>query len=300
MYRESGDTELDGSSHAAEGAGGVPAIEPTGKARKGRNFAAGVVVGVLFGVVTLLVLYFAKPAFVVMIAAFGCIGVWEFVGALRHRRITVPLLPLLSVVLADVVAAYVFGLAGIAVATAAGVLAVLAWRLRGGMEGYIRDATAALCVAVYVPLLMAFVALLLHPADGAHRVVVFIAVVFASDTGGLLVGSLIGRHQMTPVISPKKSWEGLAGSLLVAAGFGVWLMSWLLDAPWWAGVVLGVVVAVVGTLGDLVVSAIKRDLGVKDMSSLIPGHGGMMDRLDSVTAAAPAAWATLLLLVPPG
>ncbi|MQA05530.1 MAG: phosphatidate cytidylyltransferase [Streptosporangiales bacterium] len=299
MDRESEDAELDGSSHAAEGAGGAPAVEPTGKTRKGRNFAAGAGVGVLFGVVVLLVLYFAKPVFVILIAGFGGIGVWEFTHALRLRGITIPLVPLLGIVVANVAAAYVFGLAGIAMATAVGVLLVLTWRLRDGVDGYIRDATGAVCVAVYVPVLMAFVSLLLHPADGAHRVVVFIAVVFASDTGGLLLGSLIGRHQMTPVISPKKSWEGLTGSLLGAAGLGAWLVSWLLDAPWWVGVILGVVVAVVGTVGDLVVSAIKRDLGVKDMSSLIPGHGGMMDRLDSITAAAPAVWATLVLLVPP-
>lgn len=299
MDLESGEVELDGSSDAAAG-DGSSATEPAKQSKRGRNFAAAAGIGVLFGAVVLSVLYFAKPAFVALIVAFGAIGVWEFVQVLRKRGMKVPMAPLLGVAAADVVSAYFFGLAGIAVTTAAGVLLTLVWRMKDGVEHYVRDATAAVCVAVYVPVLIAFASLLLRPDDGADRIVVFIAVVFGSDIGGLAVGALLGRHQMAPVISPKKSWEGMVGSIVLAAGVGAWLVWWLLDGSWWHGVIAGVVAAVVGTLGDLVESAIKRDLGIKDMSSLIPGHGGMMDRLDSLTAVAPAIWVVFQLLVPPG
>lgn len=265
-----------------------------------RNFAAAVGIGILFGAVVLALLYFAKPFFLVLVAAFGCIGVREFGTALAGRGIKMSLPTLYVVVVAEVAAGYFAGLAGLALATTAGVLLILTWRMVTGVEGYVRDVTAAVCVAVYVPLLLAFVSLLLAPSDGAHRVVVFIAAVFGSDIGGLTLGALIGRHSLAPVISPKKSWEGLAGSVVLSAAVSAWLVWWLLDSPWWQGVIVGVVAALFGTLGDLVESVIKRDLGIKDMSSLLPGHGGMMDRLDSLTAAAPFVWLALLLLVPPG
>lgn len=300
MSRDHRDAELDGSSKATEGPDGVAAGQPPKTKRSGRNLAAAAVVGVLFGAVVLVLLYFLKPVFLVVILGFGCVGVWEFAGVLRNRGVTVPLPPLIAVVLADVLAAYFFGLAGLAVAVAVGVLALLTWRMAAGVAGYVRDATAAVAVAAYVPVLLAFASLLLVPDDGAHRIVIFIAVVFASDVGGLTFGVLLGRHQLAPVISPKKSWEGLIGSVVFAAGFGSWLVWWLLDGAWWIGIVVGVLAALVGTCGDLVESVIKRDLGVKDMSSLLPGHGGVMDRLDSLTAAAPAVWATLALLAPPG
>ncbi|HEX6443918.1 MAG TPA: phosphatidate cytidylyltransferase [Streptosporangiales bacterium] len=268
--------------------------------RPRRNFVAAIGIGVLFGAVVLALLYFAKPFFLVLVAAFGCVGVWEFGTALSGRGIKVPLPPLYAVVVAEVVAGYFAGLTGLALVTAGGVLLLLTWRMVAGVEGYVRDVTASVCVAVYVPLLLAFVSLLLAPSDGAHRVVVFIASVFGSDVGGLAVGALIGRHSLAPVISPKKSWEGLAGSVVLSAAVSGWLVWWLLDGAWWYGAIVGVIAALVGTLGDLVESVIKRDLGIKDMSSLLPGHGGVMDRLDSLTAAAPFVWLALSLLVPPG
>ena len=104
-----------------------------------------------------------------------------------------------------------------------------------------------------------------------------------SDIGGYAAGVLFGKHPMAPSVSPKKSWEGFAGSVVACVVGGVALVvRWLLDGPWWAGVVLGAVAAVGATLGDLCESMIKRDLGIKDMGSILPGHGGLMDRLDSL------------------
>ena len=149
-----------------------------------------------------------------------------------------------------------------------------------------------------MPLLGAFVVLMLVPADGAMRVVVFIVGVVASDTGGYVAGVLAGKHPMAPTISPKKSWEGFAGSV-IGSGIACWLtVTYLLDGRPWVGVLLGVAVAVTATLGDLSESLVKRDLGIKDMGRILPGHGGLMDRLDSILMVAPVAWLVLDTLVP--
>ena len=120
-----------------------------------------------------------------------------------------------------------------------------------------------------------------------------------SDTGGYIAGSMFGRHPMAPTVSPKKSWEGLAGSMVAAAVGGAIMLRVLFDVSLWWGAVFGAAVAVAAVVGDLGESMIKRDLGVKDMSRLLPGHGGIMDRLDSIVLAAPTAYVLLLVLAPP-
>jgi phosphatidate cytidylyltransferase len=139
---------------------------------------------------------------------------------------------------------------------------------------------------------------MLQPADGAWRVLTFIVVVAASDTGGYAVGATLGRHPMAASISPKKSWEGFAGSLAASTAAAVLLVVYALDGPWTAGLVLGAVAAVTATIGDLLESLIKRDLRIKDMSALLPGHGGLLDRLDSLIATVAPAWLLLEVLVP--
>jgi phosphatidate cytidylyltransferase len=172
------------------------------------------------------------------------------------------------------------------------------WRLRGEVDGFVRDATAGVFTAVYVPFLAGFVVLLLKPDDGPLRVLTFILVTIASDIGGYFVGVLAGKHPMAPVISPKKSWEGFAGSTAFCIAAGWASVVYLLDGDWWVGVVLGLVAVVMATLGDLSESVIKRDLGIKDMSAIIPGHGGLMDRLDSLLATVAPTWLLLYYLVP--
>jgi phosphatidate cytidylyltransferase len=133
--------------------------------------------------------------------------------------------------------------------------------------------------------------------DGPQRVVTYFLVVVASDVGGYVVGVLFGKHPMAPTISPKKSWEGFTGSTLACIGTGIAAVVWLLDGHWWVGAIVGAVAVLTATVGDLAESMIKRDLGIKDMSNLLPGHGGLMDRLDSLLATAPAVWLLLHLLV---
>ena len=172
------------------------------------------------------------------------------------------------------------------------------WRLRGGVAGYVMDATAAVFTIVYVPFLGGFVALLLREDDGALAIVTFILVTIASDIGGYAVGVLAGKHPMAPVISPKKSWEGFAGSAVSCVVVG-WL-SVELPARRRAGgsaCCSALIAVVMATLGDLCESVIKRDLGIKDMSNIIPGHGGLMDRLDSLLATAAPTWLLLHYLV---
>jgi phosphatidate cytidylyltransferase len=179
-------------------------------------------------------------------------------------------------------------------------VAVLVWRLADGPEGYQRDILTGLLIASYVPFLGGFVILLLAPDDGHLRVLAMLAAVVMSDTGGYAFGVFLGRHKLAPTISPGKTWEGLAGSLFTAAVGSALVVRFMLDGHWYAGVVFGVAVAAASAVGDLAESLLKRDLGVKDMSSLLPGHGGLMDRLDSILLAAPVAYAVLTNLVPPG
>jgi phosphatidate cytidylyltransferase len=208
-----------------------------------------------------------------------------------------------------VVVAYFWGAPALVTATAVTALVVMLWLLRRGVEGYVKNATASVFTIVYVPFLASFVALLLaeggtNPAlgldlddPGMRGVITFIAITVASDTGGYVAGVLFGKHPMAPVISPKKSWEGFTGSVLACIAVGVWLVSSFLGGDWWVGVLLGLATALMATLGDLCESVIKRDLGLKDMSQVIPGHGGLMDRLDSLLATVAPIWLILYYLV---
>jgi phosphatidate cytidylyltransferase len=174
------------------------------------------------------------------------------------------------------------------------VLGLSVWRLADGAAGYLRDVAAGNLVALYVPFLAGFAALMTHADDGVARIIVFILTVVCSDTGGYAMGALFGKHPMAPTVSPKKSWEGFAGSILAGSACGVLMMVFCFHHSWWKGLLFGVAVVVTATLGDLGESMIKRDLGLKDMGKLLPGHGGLMDRLDSLLPCAPVAY---LLLV---
>ncbi|GGS89144.1 hypothetical protein GCM10010156_54500 [Planobispora rosea] len=273
-------------------------MEPAaGASRTGRNLPAAIAVGAGLGAAVIGSLYTVKELFlVVMVAAVG-VGVAELVQAFGTREIRVPAVPALAGMTAMIAGAYWGGPAWLLGIFAATVMSLMIWRMFRGTDGYVRDVTAMTLVAIYPSMLAGFVALMLAQDQGPDRVVVFIATTVASDIGGYAAGVLFGRHKMSPVISPKKTWEGFAGSALACMAVGGWLTVWLLEVELWKGVLIGVVVVVLATLGDLVESVIKRDLGIKDMSSVLPGHGGMMDRLDSLVAAVVPVWALLTLFV---
>jgi phosphatidate cytidylyltransferase len=178
------------------------------------------------------------------------------------------------------------------------VLAVVLWRLADGPGDYLRDAASGVLVALYVPFLAGFAVLLLVPDDGVARILVFIATVVCNDVGGYAAGVLFGKHPMARHISPKKSWEGMAGSIAACVLCATLILIFTFHAPWWTGLVFGAAMAVSATIGDLGESLIKRDLGIKDMGKLLPGHGGIMDRLDSLLPSAALAYLLLSVFAP--
>ena len=276
-----------------------PPKQPERKSRAGRDLPAAIASGAALGAAVILSLVFWKPAFMVIVAAAVVIAVWELHQALRHGDVDLPQEPLMVGGAVMVVVAYLYGAPALVTATAVTALVTMLWLLRRGVEGYVANATASVFSLVYVPFLGAFVALLLaeNGEDGVRAVITFVVVTIASDIGGYATGVVLGRHPMAPVISPKKSWEGFAGSAAACMLAGWLLVVHLLDGTWWVGVVLGLIAVVMATLGDLCESVMKRDLGIKDMSQIVPGHGGLMDRLDSLLATAAPIWLLLHYLV---
>lgn len=247
-------------------------------------------------------LYFWKPAFMLIVALAVVVAVWELRKGMLAKDIDLPEQPLMVGGVVMVVVAYVSGAEALVTATAVTALVIMLWLLRRGVDGYVKNATASVFTLIYVPFLGSFVALLLAEGgieggglddDGVAGIVTFILVTIASDIGGYVAGVLFGKHPMAPVISPKKSWEGFAGSTIATVAAGWALVVYLLDGDWWIGICLGLIAVVMATLGDLCESVIKRDLGIKDMSQVIPGHGGLMDRLDSLLATVAPIWLLL-------
>ena len=266
--------------------------------RAGRNLPVAILVGLGLGGLVLGTLYTVKPAFLGVIVVAILVGLWELVGSLQVKDVHAPFIPLAVGTCSLLVLAYTNGREAMTVAALLTALAVVVWRLAEGAHGLLPDIAAGLMALAYVSFLAGFASLMLAPADGHRRITVFIATVVASDVGGYIFGVTLGRHLMAPRISPKKSWEGLAGSVLACGVCGAVLMSTLLHASWWKGALFGLATVATATLGDLGESMVKRDLGIKDMGALLPGHGGLMDRLDSLLPTAPVAWLLLVAFVP--
>jgi phosphatidate cytidylyltransferase len=269
------------------------------QSRAGRNLPAAIGSALVLGVLVISSLVFYKPAFMVIVAVAVVVAIWELHRGFQAKGIDLPQEPLMVGGVVMVVVAFLFGAPSLVTATAVTGLVTMLWLLRRGIDGFVANATASLFTIFYIPFLGSFVSLLLAEDgdDGVKGIVTFIVVTIASDIGGYIAGVLFGKHQMAPVISPKKSWEGFAGSVVGCVLAGVLLVVLYLDADWWIGVSLGLIAVVMATLGDLVESVIKRDLGIKDMSQVIPGHGGLMDRLDSLLATIAPIWLLLHYLV---
>ena len=266
--------------------------------RAGRNLPAAIGVGLLLGALIIGTHFWRKELFLVLATTAVSIGCWEIVQALRGRGVRVPVLPVVLGCVVMLSAAYFLGEEALFVAFALTCALVLMWRAGESLTGAAADVGAGIFIAAYPALLAGFAMLLLAAPDGAWRSFTFLCVTAASDAGGYAVGVLAGRQPMAPRISPKKTWEGFAGSFVGCIVVGILCVTLGLHGPWWVGAIVGVLTAPAATLGDLVESAVKRDLGIKDMSNILPGHGGLMDRLDSLVVSAPVIWATLALLMP--
>ncbi|GAA0428707.1 phosphatidate cytidylyltransferase [Streptomyces luteireticuli] len=282
-----------------EPAAPAPQAPKAGKKSAGRDLRAAIGVGLGLGAVIVASLFIYKPVFLGVIVIAVVVGLWELTSRLAERKgIKAPLVPLAIGGAAMTVAGYVNGSEGAWVAMAFTALAVLVWRMTEPPDDYLKDVTAGIFAAFYVPFLATFVALMLAADDGAWRVLTFLILTVVSDTGAYAVGWRFGKRKLAPRISPGKTREGLVGAVLFAMAAGALCLQYLIDdGQWWHGLLLGLAVAVSATLGDLGESMIKRDLGIKDMGRLLPGHGGIMDRLDSLLPTAPVVWLLLVVFV---
>ncbi|WP_374227241.1 phosphatidate cytidylyltransferase [Streptomyces sp. JJ66] len=280
----------------------VPASPPGHQKRAGRDLRAAIGVGVGLGAVILASLFLVKDVFVAVIVAAVVVGLWELTTRLSERRaIRAPLSPLAAGGAVMVVAGYARGAEAAWTVMALTCLAVLLWRMTQSPHNYLKDVTAGVFAVFYVPFLATFVALMLAAEDGSLRVFTFLLLTVVSDTGAYAVGWRYGKRKLAPRISPGKTREGLLGAIGFAMAAGALCMQFLIDGgAWWQGLILGLAVAVSATLGDLGESMIKRDLGIKDMGNLLPGHGGIMDRLDSLLPTAPVVWLLLVLFTGTG
>lgn len=260
------------------------------KIKAGRNLPAAVASGLVLALLVIVSLVTIKWLFGVLAVAALLVAVHEFVSVLRSKGIHVARTPVYIATAAIPTVAYLWGLQAQLAATGIAILAVMLWRLRRGAQGYVADISVSVMLVAYLPFLAGFLMLTLSADNGPWRVFVFILLTVSNDIGGYAVGVFFGKHAIAPQISPKKSWEGLFGSVVLQSIVGIVAFIYIFDAPWWQGLIAGVVLTVSATGGDFIESAVKRDLGVKDMGTIVPGHGGIMDRLDSLIPNAFVTW----------
>lgn len=279
--------------------------------RAGRNLPAAIIVGATLGAIVVVSLLYAVPvAWVGVVAALTLLGTLEVTRRLRAAGFLIPVIPLVVGGQATLWLTLPYRAGGALAGFGGTVVVCMMWRLLSHVRGessradagnppsanYLRDASATVFLAAWVPLFASFAVLLVYAPDGPGRVVAVILGVVGSDIGGYAVGTLVGKHPMAPAISPKKSWEGLVGSLVFGITATVLTVIYLSGKPPWIGVLLGLTLVVTDTLGDLMESQVKRDLGIKDMGSLLPGHGGVLDRFDGFLPSAVAGWIVLTLV----
>jgi phosphatidate cytidylyltransferase len=268
------------------------------KARTGRNLILAIVIGLAFGGALLLSLLVIKELFMLFAVLIAAFASYELTQALRKGGFHVPRIPTVVVAVAAVPIAYYGGAGGQFLAVIAGTLIVSLWRvieqavpdLRRPAASLARDLGAGAFVQGYVTFLATFAVVLTAAEGGQWWTLAFIVAAVAADTGAYAFGLMFGKHPMAPVISPKKTWEGFAGGGVASLVAGVLLSTLMLGNTWWFGLIFGAAIFLSATLGDLVESLIKRDIGIKDMSSWLPGHGGFLDRLDSILPSAAVAY----------
>ena len=264
--------------------------------RAGRKLGPSILVSLSLVALIWVSLAFQPIVFAGVVTLAVILGIREISRAFAAAKTNISTNALIAAAIGLSVATWFDGVEGLAVATAVALPILLINLLRSGPEGFVRSATAMTLALIYLPFLAGFIILLGHNENGLERVMTFVILVGCNDTFGYFVGVLIGKHPMAPNISPKKSWEGLAGSIVFTMLGGGIMFHYVLDIHWHIGAIVGLLIVFTATSGDLIESAMKRDLHLKDMGSLLPGHGGVLDRLDSVLLSAPALWLALELV----
>jgi phosphatidate cytidylyltransferase len=263
--------------------------------KAGRKLLPSIGVGLsLIGLVWFALSYH-REIFAIVVAIAVVLGAREIVRAFSAHSIKISFNGLALATIGLSYAAWNGGVAGLAIATAIAFPLLLIRALLQGPEGFVAKATGTTFALLYLPFLAGFLILLARPSTGFQRVMTFMVLVGCNDTFGYIVGVLFGKHPLVPTISPKKTWEGLAGSTVFTVIGGCLAFKYIMDMHWWIGIIVGLMIVFTATCGDLIESAMKRDMSLKDMGSLLPGHGGMLDRLDSVVLSAPAMWLALEL-----
>ena len=274
-------------------------------APQGRSLSKSVIVGLLLAAVFLSSLLVYKELFIVFLSVSTAIGAWELSTALREKNWYVPRVPAVVGSVLIMPATYFGGPSIQWLASLAIVAALIAWRTVHllferrktnfqTLQRTVRDFGAAAFLVIYLPLTLSFAMLLLRRDDGQLWVVAFVTTVALIDSAGYLFGRVFGKNKLAPDVSPKKTWEGLAASIIFGTTSAVVFIVFVLGGEWWVGIIFAALLILAAVFGDLAESLIKRDLGIKDMSTWLPGHGGMMDRLDSLL---PASLMTYLVMV---
>ena len=274
-------------------------------ARTGRNLLAAIGIGVALGVILLVSLLFYSELFMPFAALLIGFTVFELTTALRVAGRDVPRVASIVIGVATVPFAFYLHVPGLWLATLGGILVITLWRLaelarpshRVPARDVLADLGAGMFVQLYITFLAGFYVVLAGEKDngGQWWVLAALITVVTTDVGAYAAGLSFGKHKMAPKISPGKTWEGFAGAAVAAMIAGT-LLAWLmLGQPWWEGTIMGLTLMLVGTMGDLTESLLKRELGIKDISGWLPGHGGFLDRLDSILPSAAVAYAFFLI-----
>ncbi|APT82410.1 CDP-diglyceride synthetase [Corynebacterium ammoniagenes DSM 20306] len=274
---------------------------PKPKNSAGRNVPIAIGVGVGLGALVIFAMWAGQLAWYILVAVAVAGAMWEVLTRLREHSYHLPRTLMIIGGQLMVWSSWPLETEGLIAFYVIAVLALMFGRLfHNGRHrppiNYLRDTAVGVFVLTWIPMFGSFAAMLSATSQGASSILVFMLCVVASDTGGYITGVMFGSHPMAPAVSPKKSWEGFAGSIIFGMVTGALSIHFLLEREAWAGVIMGLGLVVCATLGDLVESQFKRELGIKDMSNILPGHGGLMDRLDGMLPAAMVTWLAISFL----
>ena len=261
--------------------------------RAGRKLLPSIFVALFLIGLVWFALAYERIIFAGLVTVAVVLGLRELIKAFKAVEIQIPLWSLTTAAVGLSAATWFGGISGLAVATAIALPCLLVLLLPRGIDNFVKTASASALALIYLPFLAGFLILLARPQNGLERVMTFVVLVGCNDTFAYLTGVLIGKHPLAPKISPKKTVEGVIGSLIFTILGGALAFHYIMESDWWLGALAGLMTVFTATSGDLIESALKRDLAIKDMGNLLPGHGGIMDRLDSVLFAAPALWLAL-------